>query len=128
GDIMATSDFSAKAIGLTVFQGSEADLAAVPAWPKYKNQRSPADFKIKTIKPDRELRSDPSYVPEFINVPIRTTEVAVQLDAQKIAMLWGFEQNGNYGGTPRDGLPLLFFSWWVERFMHGPKHFEDLRA
>src|SRR5262249_56285923 len=100
GDIMATSDFSAKAIGLTVFQGSEADLAAVPAWPKYKNQRSPADFKIKTIKPDRELRRDPSYVPEFTNVPIRTTEVAVQLDAQELAILWGLQQTGTYRATP----------------------------
>ena len=125
-DIMATSDFSAKPIGLTVFQGSEADLAAVPAWPKYKNQRSPADFKIKTIKPDRELRRDPSYVPEFTNVPIRTTEVAVQLDAQELAMLWDLQQTGTYGATPADVLRYVFFSWWIERFMHGPKHFEDL--
>src|SRR6476646_11154433 len=73
-DIMATSDFSAKPIGITVFQGSDTDLAAVPAWPKYKNQRSPADFKIKSIKADRELRRDPSYLPEFTNVPIRITE------------------------------------------------------
>jgi uncharacterized protein YcgI (DUF1989 family) len=127
-DIMATSDFSAKPIGITVFQGSDTDLAAVPAWPKYKNQRSPADFKIKSIKADRELRRDPSYVPEFTNVPIRTTEVAVNLDAQEAAMLEDLQKTGNYGTTPAEVLRYVLFSWWIERFMHGPKHFEDLKA
>ena len=127
-DIMATSDFSAKPIGITIFQGSETDLAAVPAWRKYKNQRSPADFKVKAIKPDRELRRDPSYVPEFTNVPIRTTEVAVQLDAQELAMLRDLQRTGNYGATPAEVLRYVFFSWWIERFMHGPKHFADLKA
>jgi uncharacterized protein len=127
-DIMATSDFSAKPIGISVFQGSDRDLAAVPAWPKYKNQRSPADFKIKSIKADRELRRDPSYVPEFTNVPIRTTEVAVNLDAQEAAMLEDLQKTGNYGTTPAEVLRYVLFSWWIERFMHGPKHFEDLKA
>ena len=127
-DIMATSDFSAKPISITVFQESAADLAAVPAWPKYKNQRSPADFKVKSIKSDRELRREPSYVPEFTNVPICTTEVAVTLDAEEAAMLEDLQKSGNYGTTPAEVLRYVFFSWWIERFMQGPKHFDDLKA
>ena len=127
-DIMATSDFSAKPISITVFQESAADLAAVSAWPKYKNQRSPADFKVKSIKSDRELRREPSYVPEFTNVPIRTTEVAVTLDAEEAAMLEDLQKSGNYGTTPAEVLRYVFFSWWIERFMQGPKHFDDLKA
>jgi len=106
----------------------ESDLAAVPRWPKYKNQRSPADFKNKTIKPDRELRRDTGSVPASTNVPIRTAEVPVQLDPQELAMMRDLQQTGNYGVTPAEVLRYVFFSWWIERFMHGPKHFEDLRA
>ena len=100
-DIMATSDFSAKPIGITILQGSDADFATVPVWPKYRNQRSPADFKIKAIKSDRELRRDPSYVPEFTNVPIRTTEVPVKLDAQEAAMLEDLQKQATTERRPR---------------------------
>jgi hypothetical protein len=125
---MATSDFSAKPIRITILEGSEADLAAVPTWPRYKNQRSVADFRNKAIKTDRELRRDPGYMPDFTNVPIRTTEVAVQLDPQELAMMRDLQQTGNYGAAPAEVLRYVFFSWWIERFMQGPKHFEDLRA
>ena len=29
---------------------------------------------------------------------------------------------------PRKSSDTFFFSWWIERFMHGPKHFEDLKS
>lgn len=127
-DVMATSDFSFKPIQLTVFQGSETDLAQVPKWPKFKNQRSPAEFKVKTIKADRELRRDPGYIPEFLNVPIHTTEVSVPLDADEIAALEALKRTGVYGATDGEVLRYVLFSWWIERFIQGPKHFEDLKA
>ena len=49
---------------------TEADLAAVPATPVLRSQRTPAEFRNPTIKADRALRRDPAYVPEFPNVPI----------------------------------------------------------
>jgi hypothetical protein len=61
-------------------------------------------------------------------VPIRTTEVAVNLDAQEAAVLEDLQKTGNYGTTPAEVLRYVLFSWWIERFMHGPKHFEDLKA
>jgi len=127
-DVMATSDFAAKPIGITIFRGTASDLNAVPQWPKYVNQRSPADFKVKSIKADRELRRDPSYVPEFTNVPIRTTEVSVNLEPTEVKLLEALKNTGNYGATDGEVLRYVFFSWWIERFMHGPKHFEDLKA
>lgn len=127
-DIMATSDFSAKPIRVTVSRGTESDLASVPVWPKFKNQRTPADFKIKSIKADRELRRDPNYVPEFTNVPIRTTEVSVDLDVDEVAMLDALKRTNIYGATDAEVLRYVLFSWWIERFMQGPKHFEDLKA
>jgi hypothetical protein len=125
-DVMATSDFSFKPIRITVLQGTDADLAQVPQWPKFRNQRSPADFKVKTIKADRELRRDPGYRPEFTNVPIRTTELPVTLSGDEAAALASLQSTGLYGATAAEVLRYVVFSWWIERFMQGPKHFEDL--
>ena len=127
-DVMATSDFSFKPIGLTVLQGTDADMERVPQWPKFKNQRSPDDFKVKNIKADRELHRDPEYVSEFTNVPIRTMELSVALDESEAAALAALKGTGLYGGSDADVLRYVLFSWWIERFMQGPKHFEDLKA
>jgi len=127
-DVMATSDFSFKPIRLTVLQGNDADMERVPQWPKFKNQRSPDDFKVKNIKADRELRRDPEYVSEFTNVPIRTSELSLALDDTEAAALAALKGTGLYGASDADVLRYVLFSWWIERFMQGPKHFEDLKA
>jgi hypothetical protein len=127
-DVMATSDFSFKPIALTIFESSEQALATVPEFPKVGTQRTPADFKIKTIKSDRPLRRDPNYVPEFTNVPIRATELAVVLNAEEGQALEALKASGLYGSTDADVLRYVLFSWWIERFMQGPKHFDDLKA
>jgi uncharacterized protein len=125
---MATSDFFFKPIALTIFEPSEDALAAVPEFPKVATQRTPADFKIKTIKADRALRRDPDYVPAFTNVPIQTTELAVALDDEEGRALEALKETGLYGRTDAEVLRYVFFSWWIERFMQGPKHFHDLNA
>jgi uncharacterized protein len=127
-DVMATSDFSFKPIALTIFEPSEDALSVVPEFPKVGSQRTPADFKIKTIKADRALRRDSRYVPEFTNVPIRTTELAVTLDAEEARALEALKATGLYGGTDGEVLRYILFSWWIERFMQGPKHFDDFKA
>ena len=43
-------------------------------------------------------------------------------------MLEDLQKTGNYGTTPAEVLRYVFFSWWIERFMQGPKHFDDLKA
>jgi hypothetical protein len=127
-DVMATSDFSFKPIALTIFEPSQEVLAGVPEFPKIGTQRTPADFKIKTIKADRALRRDPDYVPEFTNVPIRTTELVVALDAEEGQALEALKATGLYGRIDAEVLRYVLFSWWIERFMQGPKHFDDLKA
>jgi uncharacterized protein len=127
-DVMATSDFCFKPIALTIFKPCDEALAAVPEFPKVGTQRTPADFKVKTIKADRVLRRDPNYLPEFTNVPIWTTEVAVTLDSKEAQALEVFKATGGYGGTDAEVLRYVLFSWWIERFMKGPKHFDDLKS
>src|SRR3984885_3412969 len=62
-DVMMTSNFELKPLKLTVFEATEQDWAQVTEPPRRKNQRSPADFKVKAIKADRELRPDSAYRP-----------------------------------------------------------------
>ena len=50
-----------------------------------KGQRTPADFKVNKIKSDRELRRNPSYVPEFINYPIALKAIRVELSQEEFA-------------------------------------------
>jgi hypothetical protein len=54
--------------------------------------------------------------------------VTVNLEVEEVAALEALERTGNYGATDAEVLRYVLFSWWIERFMHGPKHFEDLRA
>src|SRR5882757_7940059 len=86
-DVMRTSNFALKPIKLTVFEATEADLAQVPNTPKLASQRTPKDFRNATIKADRALSRDPSYVPQFTNVPIVLEELAVPLTADEAAAL-----------------------------------------
>ncbi|WP_024511862.1 hypothetical protein [Bradyrhizobium sp. ARR65] len=75
-DMMKTSDFELKPLTLTVFEGTDEDWRGIAEFPELKNQRSP--FEVKNIKPDRELYRDPSYRPEFVNVPLTISELEVE--------------------------------------------------
>lgn len=122
-DVMGTNDFSLKPIRLTLFEGSEADMQLVPQWPSFKCQRSPTDFKVKSIKADRVLRRDSSYAPEFLNIPIHMAEIPVSLDDAEAAALEALKRTNLYGATDAEVLRYVFFSWYSERFMQGLKYF-----
>jgi uncharacterized protein YcgI (DUF1989 family) len=115
-DVMRTSNFSLKPIRLTVFEASEADLAAVPKVPILRSQRTPKDFRNPVIKAERALTRDPAYQPDFVNVPIVMKDVAVALSAEEAAMLDRLRLPV-YG--PDDGAALrdIFFTWWEQRFL-----------
>jgi uncharacterized protein len=126
-DVMATSNFKYKPLKVSIFRGSEKELAHFTGQPllrRFATQRTPRDFKNSTIKPDRELRRDPNYRPDFLNVPIILTDVAVSLPADEQAMLDQLQQAGLYGKSTADALRYIFHSWWINRFMEGPKHFK----
>jgi len=124
-DVMATSNFELKPLRLVVAEAADEDWAGLSSLPRYRNQRTPADFKIPAIKADRELRRDPRYRPEFVNVPLRTSEVAVRLEPAETEMLRRLAATGRYGETDGEVLRHVFFSWWIGKFMHGPKHFRS---
>jgi uncharacterized protein YcgI (DUF1989 family) len=116
-DIMRTSNFSIKPVKLSIFKATDADVAGVPALTKLPSQRTPADFKIKQIKADRELRRDASYTPLFTNVPIRISELAVTLSEDEYALLQQCKLTDLYGDDDGAALRDIVFSWWNERFI-----------
>ncbi len=116
-DLMRTSNFSLKAVKLSIFEGTAADLATVPPLRKFATQRTPADFRIKEIKADRALRRDDSYTPSFANVPIRTSDLAVSLDDEAFALLQQCKLRDYYGDDDGAALRDIVFSWWAQRFI-----------
>jgi len=115
-DVMRTSNFALKPIRLTVFEATDADMAAVPKVPVLKSQRTPKDFRNATIKADRALSRDPSYVPQFTNVPIVLEDLAVPLTADESAAL-DRVRLPVYGDDDAAALRDVLFAWWEERFL-----------
>jgi len=126
-DVMATSNFELKPLRLSVYQGSEAELAEQerrPEMAKLSTQRDPAQFRQATIKADRELARDPGYTPAFTNTPLVTEDVPIELDDAELARLDKLVGTGELGTDRSEVLRYVFFSWWIEKFMRGPKHFD----
>jgi uncharacterized protein YcgI (DUF1989 family) len=114
-DVMRTSNFSLKPVRLTVLEATDSDLAAVPKVPVLKSQRTPRDFRNPNIKADRALLRDPTYRPEFANVPIRIDDVPVVLTAEE----WALLQRVKLPIYEDDAAALrdILFTWWEERFL-----------
>jgi hypothetical protein len=107
---------------LVISEAGDNDWAAVAEPPRARNQRTPADFKVQRIKPDRALARDSSYRPQFTNVPLQHAEIEVALSAQETEKLRRLAATGKFGNTEAEVLRYIFFTWWIAKFMRGPKH------
>lgn len=126
-DVMATSNFELKPLRLKIYAADEAALEAQQARPEmrgFPTQRDPSQFRVSQIKADRELRRDPGYVQDFTNVPLVVRDVPVELSDDEVARLDEMVAAGGYGADRAEVLRYVFFSWWIENFMNGPKHFD----
>lgn len=116
-DVMRTSNFSLKPVKLQLLRASERDLASAPPTPSFRNQRTPADFRLSAIRTERGLRRDPGYRPQFTNVPIRTMPLAISLSEQEYESLQGAGLRLYYGDKDGDALRDVLFSWWETHYM-----------
>ena len=116
-DLMRTSNFSIKPVRIGVFASTPAERAAVPVLRRLPSQRTPADFRQREIKADRELRRDAAYVAEFANTPIRYSELAVPLDREEHALLRSAKILEFYGGDEAAALRDIVFCWWEENYL-----------
>jgi uncharacterized protein len=115
-DVMRTSNFALKPVRLTVFEATDAEIAATPKTPILRSQRTPRDFRNPTIKASRALVRDPNYVAEFVNFPLRVEDVAVALTADEDEMLERVRLPV-YGADSGAALRDILFTWWEERFL-----------
>jgi hypothetical protein len=127
-DVMMTSDFELKPLKLVLYEAADSDWAAIVEPPHARNQRTPSDFKVQRIKAERELARDPNYQAEFVNVPLHHTDLDVALNADEMRLLRALAATGKFGETDAEVLRYVFFTWWIGKFMHGPKHAAPFEA
>jgi hypothetical protein len=122
-DIFATSNFELKPLKVQVLASTEADREEwlQPEERQYRNQRTPADFRLAEIKATRELERDGSYAPEWPVYPIVKQPVEVALSEDEYALVEALRANGGFGDADGDIVRHAFFSWWIEHYMRGPQ-------
>jgi hypothetical protein len=126
-DIQSTSNFELKPLRLVVKEGDPELLEKHCARAEMRpltTQRNPSQFLQPNIKADRELHRNPAYKPQWGVYPLIIEEVPVPLDDTQLAKLDQLVATGEFGDTRADALRYVFFSWWMEHFVQGPKHFD----
>jgi uncharacterized protein len=122
-DIFSTSNFELKPLKIQVLSSTDDDRDRwlQPEERQYRNQRTPADFKLKEIKATRELERDESYMPEWPVYPIVKQPVEVALSEDELGLVEALRRNGGFGESDGEIVRHAFFSWWIEHYMRGPK-------
>ncbi|MBI2848772.1 MAG: urea carboxylase-associated family protein [Chloroflexi bacterium] len=115
GDLYVTNSLQPTPIQLCVFEASPSTLELVDMIQerlgRYRSQKTPKDFKIKEIKPERELKPDPHYRPDYIPAP-RNVALTVDLPPEEESLITGLADTGLYG--PKDKvLAAVLCRWYM---------------
>jgi hypothetical protein len=123
-DIFSTSNFELKPLKVQVYDSTPDDRERwlQPEERQYRNQRTPADFRLSDIKVTRELARDEAYSPEWPVYPIVKRPVEVPLTEDEYALIEDLRANGGFGEADSDIVRHAFFTWWISEFVQGPKH------
>lgn len=113
GDVSSSSNYGLRPIQVQVFKASPETLALAEQFERQQGrfQRTLNEFRVQTIKADRELRPDPSYKPEFLNFPLRYRSIEVPLSQEEYARLQALQALG-FGQTQGEALLAGFFMWY----------------
>ncbi|MBI2090199.1 MAG: urea carboxylase-associated family protein [Deltaproteobacteria bacterium] len=113
GDTQITSNYGFKPIQVQVFRPSaETEAICASCASKYESvQRRLEHFKVKEIHSERELKRKPNYRAEFVNFPIRTKKIPVELTEEQFRALQGLKEHG-LGHTDGEALRTAFFTWY----------------
>jgi uncharacterized protein YcgI (DUF1989 family) len=109
-DVMLNSNFSLKPVRIQLRQATNSELT-LPRIVKGRNQKTAADFRQSIIKTDRKLKRDPTYVPEFTNVPVTECVVSVELTEEEVKKLNVLHSVDRYGEDIGASLRDVLFSW-----------------
>jgi uncharacterized protein YcgI (DUF1989 family) len=129
GDTGPTANYSFKPIQVQVFQPSPETEDLVRRYEaRYGGaQRTVDDFRVKEIKADRALRPRPDHVPAFVNFPITTRRIPVELTEDQYAALQEIRRAG-LGKTDGETLRTAFFHWYHRNHRPTPLRARDRRA
>ncbi|MGH7836037.1 MAG: DUF1989 domain-containing protein [Candidatus Binatia bacterium] len=113
GDTQLTSNYAFRPIQVQIFKAS-ADTEAICRSYESKygaSQRRLEDFQVADIRTERELKRNPDYKPRFVNFPIITKRIPVELTEEELAALRELKKNG-WGDTDGEALRAAFFTWY----------------
>jgi uncharacterized protein YcgI (DUF1989 family) len=114
-DLYKTSNFTLGSLRLVVRESTDEEKRPwLLPQRQYATQRGVDSFRLKTIKADRELTRDPSYVPHWDHYPITSETIPVELDPDQYALLQALRATGDYGDSDEAALREAFFTWWSE--------------
>ncbi len=114
GDLSPCNNFDYAPVEICIFEASQATLELVDLiqsrFGRYQSQMTPSDFKVKGIRAQRELISDPSYKPEFIPAPRKIT-FELNISPEMVACLQSLMKTGIYGASEAKALIACFMRW-----------------
>jgi hypothetical protein len=113
GDTQLTSNYAFRPIQVQIFKASAETEAICKSYEaKYgPSQRKLKDFQVADIRTDRELKPNPDYKPHFVNFPITTKRIPVELTQEQHAALEELKKHG-WGETDGEALRTAFFTWY----------------
>ena len=114
GDIMPTSNFTLKPIGVQVYAASAESEAKVAElreeYCSLESQKTLDQFRVRNIKTDRELTPTPGYEPNFVNYPLVLEELEIELSEQDYDDLEALRAE-KYPGTDEEVILASAMMW-----------------
>lgn len=116
GDVSNTSNFWFRPVGIKVRKGTPSTETAVARIREkhtgYRNQRTPDQFRVGAIKPDRSLEVDPAYRPAFVNYPMGSRGFELSLDDADRRAVAAMIDRG-LADDPEDAVRSAVMTWYT---------------
>lgn len=123
GDLYPISNFFLKPLRIQVFERSSGTDRIVEEklgiFRSYSH-RSLKDYRVQTIRTERELTADPSYKPEFVNFPLKMQEIEVELTEDDYLQVQRLKEKG-LAKNDEDAIRSVVLAWHLKnRFRRSP--------
>lgn len=116
GDVSNTSNFWFRPVAIAVKEETDRTTTVMKKLlarhTGFINQRTPDQFRVKPRVPDRALRADPNYRPQFVNFPLEIRELEVALSAEDRTNLDRLVKMGQ-GDSPEDAFRSAVMTWYT---------------
>ena len=113
-DMNGLSNFRFAPIAVQIFAASQSTSAVAEMvnkrWSNFKMQQKVADFKVRDIRTDRELKLDPHYKPDYLPVPKLVT-MDIDVPPAELNFLRSLIKTGQYGTTEAEAIRASFMRW-----------------